>query len=295
MNSGVVISDIHEISAIYYALLQCGYDYYSIEREQKHIAQIKRFVGCGSATDFFSYVKQNSCEVYPYWPRAFMLETACFFLRSGHTDFSNFENFQKCIMDTENISKSEKDDVFWKWIKNFPTAIHKVLSDKSFQHYLEWENYWLSVQNDKYRKQLQEINQFVDICIYRYHSPVTQLKIVLNPIKCVYAADYHIHQNCFVFSSGRFQLESVIHEFLHHVVHPFVLLQKDIILAHNMSNLDIDNSYYLSGDNIGKLNAFEEYAVRNLTEDILKGKYPDDISCYLCSIPESKIRNKTNA
>ena len=295
MNSGVVISNIHEISAIYYALLQCGYDYYSIEREQKHIAKIKHFVGCGSATDFFSYVKQNSCEVYPYWPRAFILETACFFLRSGHTDFSNFENFQKCIMDTDNISKSEKDDVFWKWIKNFPTAIHKVLSDKSFQHYLEWENYWLSVQNDKYRKQLQEINQFVDICIYRYHSPVTQLKIVLNPIKCVYAADYHIHQNCFVFSSGKFQLESVIHEFLHHVVHPFVLLQKDIILAQNMSNLDIDNSYYLSGDNIGKLNASEEYAVRSLTEDILKGKYPDDLSYSLCSILESKIRNKTNA
>ena len=30
MNSGVVISNIHEISAIYYALLQCGYDYYAI-------------------------------------------------------------------------------------------------------------------------------------------------------------------------------------------------------------------------------------------------------------------------
>lgn len=295
MNRGIVISNVPEISAIYFALLQCGYEYYSIEREQKHVAQIQRFMGCGSATSFFFNVKQGSCEVYPYWPRAFMLETACFFLRSGHTDFSDFENFQKCIMGADNISKSEKDEVFWKWIKSFPTAVDKVLSDKSFQNYLEWENHWLSAQNDKYRKQLQEITQFVDICIHQYHSPVTQLKIVLNPIKCVYAADYHIYHNCFVFSSGRFQLESIIHEFLHHVVHPFVLLKKDIIIAQNVNNLDIDDSYYLLGDNIGKLNAFEEYTVRNLTEDILKGKYPDDLSNYLCTIIESKISDKTNA
>ncbi len=294
MESGLVISNVPEISAIYFALLQCGYSYFAIGRDQEHVEAIQRFIGCTFAPDFFSNVKLDSCEVYPYWPRAFMLETACFFLHSGHADFSEFENFQKYIMSADNISKSEKDEVLWKWIKSFPMAIQKVLSDESFQNYLEWENHWLSAQNDKYRIQLQAINEFIDICIHRYHSPVTQLKIVLNPIKCVYAADYHINKNCFVFSSGRFQLESIIHEFLHHVVHPFVIPQKDIIIARNVRYLDIDDSYYLSGDNIGKLNAFEEFAVRNLTEDILKGKYPDELPHYLYTIAQSKTNDGKN-
>ncbi|HBA48531.1 MAG TPA: hypothetical protein DCZ91_12180 [Lachnospiraceae bacterium] len=33
----ITITHIPEISAIYFALLQCGYDYYTIERSQGHI------------------------------------------------------------------------------------------------------------------------------------------------------------------------------------------------------------------------------------------------------------------
>ncbi len=79
-------------------------------------------------------------------------------------------------------------------------------------------------------------------------------------------------------------MESIIHEFLHHVVHPFVLQEKDFIIGKNLRDLGIDDSYYLSGNDTGKLNAFEEYAVRRLTEDILQQKYPDDLSHYLCTI-----------
>ncbi len=284
MESGLVISNVPEISASYFALLQCGYDYYSIEREQKHAETIQRFMGCAFDPDFFSNVKQDSCEVYPYWPRAFILETASFYLSSDRSGFSDFAGFRQRIMGADNISNSEKDEALWKWIKGFPAAMHNVLSDRSFQNYLAWENQWISVQNDKYRTQLQKINEITDICIHQYHSPVTQLKIVLNPIKCVYSADYLIHENCFVFSSGRFQVESIVHEFLHHVVHPFILQRKGFIIEENANLPDIDRSYYLSGDDTGKLNAFEEYAVRRLTADVLEKNYPDNLADYLRTI-----------
>ncbi len=40
---------------------------------------------------------------------------------------------------------------------------------------------------------------------------------------------------------------------------------------------NIDRSYYLTGDNTGRLNAFEEYFVRLLTNAILTDNPPDDL------------------
>jgi hypothetical protein len=46
-------------------------------------------------------------------------------------------------------------------------------------------------------------------------------------------------------------------------------------------------SYYLAGDEDGQLNAFEEYAVRELTENMLLGGFPDDIAVFLRHIVEN--------
>lgn len=77
----ITISNIPEISAIYFALLQSGYDYYTMERSQNHISYIQEYIGAENTTLFFAGVKQNTCEVYPYWPRAAILETASFIYR----------------------------------------------------------------------------------------------------------------------------------------------------------------------------------------------------------------------
>ncbi len=72
------ITNIPEISAIYYALLQFGYEYYPIERENEHIDVIRRFVLPHCVPNFFKNTKQTTCDVYSYWPRAAILETATF-------------------------------------------------------------------------------------------------------------------------------------------------------------------------------------------------------------------------
>lgn len=43
----------------------------------------------------------------------------------------------------------------------------------------------------------------------------------------------------------------------------------------------IDDSYYLSGDNHGQLNAFEEHAVRELTKHVLQERYPESVAVFL--------------
>lgn len=76
-------------------------------------------------------------------------------------------------------------------------------------------------------------------------------------------------------------MESFIHEFLHHAIHPVVIKQKEAVLKYNVKHAGVDDSYYLSSDDEGRLNAFEEYAVRKLSKDFVEEKYPVDLVMYL--------------
>lgn len=277
----ITISSIPEISAIYFALLQSGYDYYAMGRSRDHGAVIQEYIGITKVPSFFAGVKQDTCEVYPYWPRAAILETASFYLSSNHVAFRDFDAFRDRIMGAANIADNERDHRLWNWIESFPVALSEVIASEAFLRYLEWEKLWLAEQNTRHEAELRLISSFVDVCISKYGSPVQEIQIVINPIKCVYSADYHLDKNCFIFCSGAFRAESVIHEFLHHVVHPVVVEIADIVLATKRTYPGIDESYYLSGSKAGQLNAFEEYAVRALTKDVMDNNFPDSLILYL--------------
>lgn len=277
----IKITHIPEISAIYFALLQCGYDYYAIERSRDQIESIQKFIGVEDVPSFFSGIRQNTCQVYPYWPRAAILETAAFYLLPDHSRFRDYEVFRSRIMSAGNISNYERDQKLWDWIEDFPVAISKVFSSDFFCRYLEWENRWAAELNMQYKAELRLVQSCLDVCTSKYDSPVQDIRIVINPVKCVYSADYHLERNCFIFSSGVFRVDSVIHEFLHHVVHHVVAEIADIVLENRQIYPGIDASYYLSGNNAGQLNAFEEYAVRELTKYVLQERCPESIVAFL--------------
>ena len=56
--------------------------------------------------------------------------------------------------------------------------------------------------------------------------------------------------------------------------------KKDEILRCNLVILNLDASYYLNGSEAGKLNAFEEYIVRKLTNKILSGDIPENLDVF---------------
>lgn len=277
----ITITNIPEISAIYFALLQCGYDFYSIERSAEHIRQIEAFYAPGLAESFFCETKQSFCEVYPYWPRAAMLESAVFYLNFNKTEFAEYTSFQRHIMSASNISDSERNQVFWDWVENFPQALRTVMCSSQFGEYFEWERQWIQQQNEKYRNDMLLVQNCLNSCKEVNNTPVKDIQIVLSPIKCVYSSDYHMINDSFIFSSGDFKIESVIHEFLHHVIHPSVMRNKEKILKQKRKYDQIDNSYYLSGNDSGQVNAFEEFAVRQLTQAYLNGTKPQNLDTYV--------------
>lgn len=272
----MTISTNEMISAIYYALWQDGYEYADLERDAAHMAALTKFAK-GKPYPFFAQTRQNTCEVYPYWPRAALLETASFHVTADCPVFCDFAGLHRKIMDMPNVVDTERDEHFWAWLAGFPSALHEVLHSVGFRRYLEWESAWIDEQNILHQDELKRIAQCVKICTEKYHSPVKQLQIVINPVKCVYSADYHLNGDTFIFCSGRLREASVIHEFLHHVVHPVVGQHQARILADDRMYPGIDASYYAAG----RLNAFEEHLVRVLTQHAMQDALPDDLPAFL--------------
>ncbi len=276
------------ISAIYFALLQSGYNYYSFERDTEAVNKLHSFISSGNCKyPFFSETRQNSCEVYPYWPRAAMLETATFFIDLSQARFINFEEYKNIVYSAKNISDAERNQKFWNWILQFPSALQQVMQSDCFHRYLEWENRWIEAQNQICKNELKSISNILDGCKEKFGSPFESIQIVINPIKCVYSSDYHNIDGDLTICLGELREDSIIHEFTHHIVHPAIEKRKDDILRCFLERLDVDVSYFLDGDDEGKLNAFEEYMVRQLTAKIVSGDIPENINIFFdCKMRE---------
>lgn len=135
------IANIPAISAIYFSLLQCKYDFYSIERNTLLIDKLRGFITSDyGESNFFFDARQNTCEVYPWWPRAFMLEKAAFYIDLSMEQFVDFDEYKNSIMSAKNILDIERNQLFWDWIIKFPKVLKNILQSDSFNRYLKWEN-----------------------------------------------------------------------------------------------------------------------------------------------------------
>ena len=278
----ISITNIPAISAIYFALLQSGYDYYSLGRTKEQLETVKSFYNPEFCC--FSQTKQNTCGTYSYWPRAALLESAVFYLDGDLKQISDFKAYKNFVMSASNLQDIERNENFWAWISCFPTELSKVINNDYFKKYLIWENAWIEYQNQTNAENLVTLKEIIETCISKYNAQICDVKIVLSPIKCTYSSDYHFVNGEFIFSSGQFSLESVIHEFLHQIVHPHVCKNQNIILVNKKVFDCIDSSYYLSNSENGKLNAFEEYLVKALTRDFINKTPPDDLDKYILSL-----------
>ena len=290
MEAQLRIENMPAISAIYYALLQTGYDFYGFERPEALVRRLSAFQSEQRPYPFFRSVRQATCQVYPYWPRAAILETASFYADPMGSQFQDLPKFKEAVMSAGNLREEERDDALWAWIPGFPAALKQVLLDSAFQAYFQWECGWIEEQSRLHEEELRTLQRRLEVCAQRYASPITEVCIVLSPIKCVYSSDYHIQGSCLIFSSGAFDGRSVIHEFLHPAVHRFLLSRRGEILGRDLSDLGLDASYYLANDDAGRLNAFEEAFVRALTAQLAADAPPEDLSAFLARMLTGRSR-----
>ncbi len=263
------------LSAIYYALLNRGYGYHALLRDEAHLTALRPFMNDGDVPALFADARRPTCEAYAYWPRAFLLEAATLALTEDGAAYRDWPGLCQRIRQMGNIADSERDDGLWRFLADFPPALRQVMDSEGFRRYRAWEDEWLAAQTARHREDLCRLDGLLADCMRRYPSPVAQVEAVISPIKCVYSSDCHLIGERMLFVSGRFRVDSVIHESLHHAVHPAVYALRDRVKARAYPGLDA--SYAAAGP----LNAFEEHAVRRLTEDVLGCRFPENLPQYL--------------
>ena len=133
------------ISVIYFALLQCGYEFYPIDRGCELTEQLRQFAAF-DVPAFFTEVKQTTCDAYPYWPRAAILESAAFCLTNDLQSFADFDAFAQTVKQASNLTDAERTEELWSWLADFPHALSVVMHSDAFAQYYAWEHAWLGEQ-----------------------------------------------------------------------------------------------------------------------------------------------------
>ena len=272
---------VPRIAVVYFGLLCSGYDFFQIERSAAHIEKLKAFAEQGESEPFFSLARQNLCEVYPYWPRAFILEKAALSLTDDLKGFRDFGALWHELELANNIPQEDRGETTWRWLQRLPRALESVYSSRSFAEYSKWAKKWVFEQSGRCADELRVIEKCLKYCQSEHNCSLRKVAVCIDPIKCVYSSDYHIWGSVFIFSSGGFRTEAVIHELLHQVVHPAVLPLRDLILKRCPMDDAVDASYYFDGGDDGIVNAFEESAVRSLTQSFIQGEFPKDVNAFI--------------
>ncbi|MGN0971018.1 MAG: hypothetical protein ACI4OY_03610 [Aristaeellaceae bacterium] len=212
-------------------------------------------------------------KIDPCRPRAALMESASFFLDDALA-WRDRQRLHQQVMTAGNLLDSERDEVFWVWLEGFPQALADVLHDDGFRRYLAWEESRLPCLRQELAGERLKTDHVLFRCRQAYALPLERVCAVVNPIKRAGATDYHLQSGALYCTSGCFRAESIIHECLHLAVHPHMDSLREKALAHQEPWPDVDASYYLAGSEDGWMNAFEEYAVRCLTDRVMAGQTP---------------------
>jgi hypothetical protein len=275
------------ISAVYAGLLATGYEFALVEKPapiREAILALPHLSLDTVADSFFRKARQETCEAYPYWPRAALLETATFFMSAGSKRywFHDFGGYREYVMRAPAILHAEKSAAFWRWIEAFPVALTSVVSGPGFGALNAWVQGWVEQEAVERLPQLETLSSRLTRLLRNHGLGFDDLIVILSPIKCAYSADHFVDGSKFYAILGSFNTASVVHELMHMIVHPVMMEKKAEMLAYSGWQVyDMDPSYSLGNDDRGFLNAFEEVIVRKLSADFGSGLDDVDVLEYI--------------
>lgn len=276
MSYSIEVMNSTAINAIYFGLIAAGYSYADIQKPDeilKLIKSIKDYHLPKTINDYFLKAYQYTCTAYPFWPRAALMETATFFISHlDNTDSFDYLKYYSEIMKFTNLIESERDEHFWDWIREFPKMLKGILLDKKFQEIDEYIEKWILAKSKIFENKIAIIEQSLIKLAVSEGKEIQPIKVIISPLKCVYSADYQVSDGKLFVILGDFLPYSIVHEYIHPIVHPYIIdLRPDILKCYGDKTFNIDKSYYLNKDEDGFINAFEENIVIRVTELVVEG------------------------
>ena len=262
----ISISSDSCINAIYFGLMLSGYEYSDMGKPDAALelsSQIRSHPGLDNAKRYFKHARQRTCEPYPFWPRAALLESATHFIDARRFKFDKYCDY---VNGLPNLTEEERSGDFFSWVKDFPKYINEV---KAYSFFQEVDKQIVCMV-DKISKDIASeavrIANILDAMSADIAPNISTLHVILCPLKCIYSADYFARDDTMSVIHGGFLPHSIVHEYMHLIVHPKIMKYRKAILSLAGSRqLDIDQSYFLGHDENGLVNAFEEHIVRKVS------------------------------
>ena len=284
----ITISSNVDINAIYFGITLSGYEYADIDKSDditKRLQQIRHYSGLDEAKEYFSRARQSTCVVYPFWPRVALLEIAIFFINDKGFDYDGYCTYVKA---RSNLTDEEKSDDFFCWIKDFTKYLIQIKSDSFFQDINRQLSDKVNKISASSAEKIDLIKSRLDSLSASTVSAISTISLIICPIKCVYSADYFAVGPVISVILGDFLPHSIVHEYLHPIVHSCIQKHREHIVAHNERKyLNLDQSYHMGNDENGKLNAFEENIVRIISDLIL-----DDVDINIEQLILDELNNQ---
>ena len=274
------------IAAIYFGLMQSGYEYYSAGKAREDITLWEAWVKMPVAYDasYFAGARQVTTGIYPFTPRAAALEMASFYVDLQNGTYTDAEGCMRKIYVSGLIKERELPD-FVAWMKDFPKALKNVMECEGFARYLKWEEQGLKQQLKVQRQKLQKYDDALTYFAKKYNPPASNAAVVYCPLKCTFATDYLTENETLYAIAGVLRLDAALHEYLHYMLKPFIAKHADAVTAlRNILRLRIEGANPLDKSDQAKLSAFEEYAVRELFALVEDNKYKVELDKFLPSL-----------
>jgi len=284
----IITSSNIDINAIYFGIALSGYEYADIDKSDditKWLEQIRRYSSLDEAKRYFSSARQSTCAAYPFWPRAALLESATFFINEKGFDYDGYCAYVKVL---PNLTDEEKSDDFFCWVKGFTKYLMQIKTDPLFQDINRQISCKVNEISANSTEKINLIKGRLDSLSASVASAITTISLIICPIKCVYSADYFAVGSVMSVILGDFLPHSIVHEYLHPIVHSYIQKHRECIVTCNEGKyLDLDRSYHMGNDENGKLNAFEENIVRIISNLIL-----DDVDINIEQLILDELNNQ---
>lgn len=216
------ISCRKSLFATYVGLVFGGYNLTDIEKVN-YIYQLISQAECNEDTKaYFSMSSTTSCEVNPFWPRAFLLSLASFYISEDLTSYQDFHGFINHIESLDNINPTEKNVELYEWLRELPYYLSQITMASSFNEL--WGKY-----RDYELKQTAWINNEVEGIVDKIRNLLGDIEIDLpeivyvpNCLQAPQATDYVRKDNKVYIIKSIPNIESFVHEYLHEIFNPYL-------------------------------------------------------------------------
>ena len=207
------------IFTVFVGLIASGYDLVDKNCNCEIIKHIDMIEFGEEINSYFRQAKTGSCEVNPYWPRAFLLSLAGLHIsEQAPFKYKDFDRLKNYIYDLENINPNEIGEETFSWLEQLPAKLQLIQDKTEFQEL--WNNY-LSVAKEGLESYNFIVSEAITGIIDTFNiSPdeLPQIVVIPNLLQAPQATDYVIYENIIYIIKAKPDKESVIHEFLHHIL-----------------------------------------------------------------------------